>query len=71
MQRTALPVAKRAGKLDDARLAGTVEGTVSAATQAGSPFELYPAAVQRREVLEQVIAEEEKGGKRALLPVVR
>jgi MoaA/NifB/PqqE/SkfB family radical SAM enzyme len=43
----------------------------SAATQAGSPFELYPAAVQRREVLEQVIAEEEKGGKRALLPVVR
>ena len=42
----------------------------SAAIQAGTPFELYPAAVQRRELLEQVMAEE-SGGKRPLLPVVR
>ncbi len=41
----------------------------SAAIQAGSPFELYPAAVQRRELLEQVM--EEESGKRPLLPVVR
>jgi radical SAM protein with 4Fe4S-binding SPASM domain len=39
----------------------------SAAAQAGTPFDLYPAAVQRREILEQVMAE----GKKALLPVVR
>ncbi len=43
----------------------------SAAAQSGTPFALYPAAVQRREVLEQVMAEEEKGGRRTLLPVVR
>jgi MoaA/NifB/PqqE/SkfB family radical SAM enzyme len=43
----------------------------SAAIQAGTPFELYPAAVQRRELLEQVMAEEESGGKRTLLPIVR
>ncbi len=40
----------------------------SAAAHAGSPLELYPAAVQRREILEQVMVEEEK---RTLLPVIR
>jgi MoaA/NifB/PqqE/SkfB family radical SAM enzyme len=39
----------------------------SAATQTGSPLALYPAAVQRRELLEQVMEEE----KRPLLPIVR
>jgi MoaA/NifB/PqqE/SkfB family radical SAM enzyme len=38
------------------------------AAQAGDPLSLYPAAVQRREILEQVMGEEEK---RTLLPVVR
>jgi MoaA/NifB/PqqE/SkfB family radical SAM enzyme len=37
------------------------------AAQAGSPFQLYPAAVQRRELLEQVMAEE---AKKPLLPVI-
>jgi MoaA/NifB/PqqE/SkfB family radical SAM enzyme len=32
----------------------------SAAAQAGSPLGLYPSAVQRREILEQVMAEEER-----------
>jgi AdoMet-dependent heme synthase len=40
----------------------------SAATHVGSPLQLYPAARQRRELLEQVMAEE---AKRPLLPVVR
>jgi MoaA/NifB/PqqE/SkfB family radical SAM enzyme len=40
----------------------------SAAAHVGSPLELYPAAVRRREILEQVMVEEEK---RTLLPVVR
>ncbi|MFL6261989.1 MAG: radical SAM/SPASM domain-containing protein [Thermoanaerobaculia bacterium] len=40
----------------------------SAAAHAGDPLALYPAAVQRREILEQVMGEE---GKRPLLPVVR
>ena len=40
----------------------------SAAAHAGSPLELYPAAVQRREILERVMGEEEK---RTPLPVVR
>jgi len=40
----------------------------SAAAQAGSPLALYPAAEQRRELLEQVMAEE---AGRPLLPVVR
>ena len=35
------------------------------------PLELYPAAVQRRELLEQVMSEEESGRKRTLLPIVR
>jgi AdoMet-dependent heme synthase len=39
------------------------------AAAAGSPLALYSAAVQRREILEQVMGEEERGGK-ALLPVV-
>jgi MoaA/NifB/PqqE/SkfB family radical SAM enzyme len=38
------------------------------AAQAGDPLALYPAAVQRREILEQVMGEEER---RTLLPVVR
>jgi mycofactocin biosynthetic radical S-adenosylmethionine protein MftC len=42
----------------------------SAAAHAGSPLALYAAAVQRREILEQVMAEEESRGK-TLLPVVR
>jgi mycofactocin biosynthetic radical S-adenosylmethionine protein MftC len=42
----------------------------SAAAQTGSPLALYPAAVQRRELLEQVMAEE-KTGKRGVLPIVR
>jgi MoaA/NifB/PqqE/SkfB family radical SAM enzyme len=42
----------------------------SAATQTGSPLALYPAAVQRRELLEQVMAEEETV-KRVVLPIVR
>jgi MoaA/NifB/PqqE/SkfB family radical SAM enzyme len=37
------------------------------AAQAGSPLQLYPAAEQRRELLEQVMAEE---AKRPLLPVI-
>jgi radical SAM protein with 4Fe4S-binding SPASM domain len=40
----------------------------SAASQAGSPLRLYPAAEQRRELLEQVITEE---AERPLLPIVR
>lgn len=40
----------------------------SAAGQTGSPLKLYPAAVQRRELLEQVMQEE---AGRPLLPVVR
>jgi AdoMet-dependent heme synthase len=40
----------------------------SAATQAGSPLELYPAATQRRDLLQQVMGEE---ARRPLLPVVR
>jgi hypothetical protein len=40
----------------------------SAASQAASPLVLYPAAVQRREILQQVMAEEE--GRKTLLPVV-
>jgi AdoMet-dependent heme synthase len=40
----------------------------SAAGQTGSPLKLYPAAEQRRELLEQVIQEE---AGRPLLPVVR
>jgi MoaA/NifB/PqqE/SkfB family radical SAM enzyme len=39
----------------------------SAAAHGGDPLALYPAAVRRREVLEQVMGEE----KRPLLPVVR
>jgi MoaA/NifB/PqqE/SkfB family radical SAM enzyme len=42
----------------------------SAAVQTGSPLALYPAAVQRRELLERVMAEE-AGEKRPLLPIVR
>jgi MoaA/NifB/PqqE/SkfB family radical SAM enzyme len=34
----------------------------SAAAHSGSPLDLYPAAVQRREILEQVMAEEEGKG---------
>ena len=41
----------------------------SAAAHAGSPLALYPAAAQRREALEQVMGEEERG--KARLPVVR
>lgn len=41
------------------------------AAQAGSPLDLYPAAVQRREILEQVMAEGERERKKRLLPVVR
>lgn len=39
----------------------------SAATQTGSPLAIYPAAAQRKELLEQVIAQE---GKRPVLPIV-
>jgi MoaA/NifB/PqqE/SkfB family radical SAM enzyme len=39
----------------------------SAASQAGSPLRLYPAATQRRELMEQALAEE---AKRPLLPVL-
>lgn len=39
----------------------------SAATQTGSPLGIYAAAAQRKELLEQVIAEEEK---RPVLPIV-
>ncbi len=39
----------------------------SAATQTGSPLALYSAAAQRKELLEQVIGEEEK---RPVLPIV-
>jgi hypothetical protein len=39
----------------------------SAASRAGSPLRVYDAALQRRELLEQVLAEE---AKRPLLPVV-
>ena len=38
------------------------------AAQAGSPLQIYPAAEQRRELLEQVMAEE---AERPLLPIVR
>jgi len=41
----------------------------SAASQAGSPLRLYPAAQQRRELLEQVIVEEAE--RPPLLPIVR
>ncbi len=40
----------------------------SAASQTGSPLQLYPVAEQRRELLQQVTAEE---AKRSLLPVLR
>jgi mycofactocin biosynthetic radical S-adenosylmethionine protein MftC len=40
----------------------------SAATQAGSPLQLYPAAQQRRELMQQVMAEE---AERPLLPILR
>jgi len=40
----------------------------SAATHTGSPLEIYPAAAQRRELLEQVMGEE---ARRPLLPVLR
>jgi MoaA/NifB/PqqE/SkfB family radical SAM enzyme len=45
----------------------------SAAVHTGTPHALYPAAVQRRELLEQVMREEveEERGARTLLPVVR
>ena len=39
----------------------------SAATQTGSPLAIYSAAAQRKELLEQVMAEEEK---RPILPIV-
>lgn len=41
----------------------------TAAVHTGSPFEIYGAAAQRRELLEQVIGEE-AGAKRRLLPVI-
>jgi radical SAM protein with 4Fe4S-binding SPASM domain len=34
----------------------------SAAAQSGSPLRIYPAAVQRREILEQILAEEKDAG---------
>ncbi|HEX9944549.1 MAG TPA: radical SAM/SPASM domain-containing protein [Thermoanaerobaculia bacterium] len=40
----------------------------SAAAQTGSPLKLYPAAIQRKELLERVMEEE---ARRPLLPVVR